>query len=58
VAVGDDHKGSIDNLFVVDSDTGKAHHLMRNQGKWMFTGVTQSVGVDGGNDALSTTVTM
>jgi hypothetical protein len=53
VAVGDYNNDGFDDLFVVDSDTGKPHHLMRNNGDWTFTEVTQSAGVGGGNDALS-----
>src|SRR6185503_12692994 len=57
VAVGDyDHDGD-DDLFLVDSDEGKQHHLMRcdgvKDGVPIFTDVTASAGVGGGNDARS-----
>ena len=53
VAVGDYNNDGYDDLFIVDSDTGKPHHLMRNNGEWRFTDVTQTAGVGGGNDPLS-----
>lgn len=49
-AVGDFNGDGRDDLFVVDSDEGKSHHLMRNDGDWRFTEVTAQAGVGGGND--------
>jgi hypothetical protein len=53
VAVGDYNNDGFDDLFIVDSDTGKRNHLMRNNGEWTFTEVTQTAGVGGGNEPLS-----
>ena len=53
VAVGDYNADGFDDLFVVDSDEGKAHHLMRNNGDLTFTDVASQLGVEGGNDPLS-----
>lgn len=53
VAVGDYNNDGFDDLFVVDSDTGKPNHLMRNNGDLTFTDVAQSAGVAGGNEALA-----
>jgi hypothetical protein len=57
VAVGDYDGDGDDDLFVTDSDEGKANHLMRNDGVKdgipVFSEVTGSAGVGGGNDALS-----
>ena len=53
VAVGDYNADGFDDLFVVDSDEGKPHHLMRNNGDMTFTNVAEQAGVTGGNDALS-----
>jgi hypothetical protein len=53
VAVGDYNNDGFDDLFVLDSDTGKPHHLMRNNGDLTFTDVAESAGVAGGNDAQS-----
>jgi tetratricopeptide (TPR) repeat protein len=51
-----DRDGDID-LFVVDSDTGKPHHLLRNElvpsGKLAFTDVAAAAGVTGGNEERS-----
>jgi len=52
-AVGDYNGDGRDDLFVVDSDLGKSHHLMRNEGGMRFTEVTESAGVGGGNDENS-----
>lgn len=49
-AVGDFDGDGDDDLFVVDSDEGKPHHLMRNDGDWKFTDVAAAAGVTGGND--------
>ena len=53
VAVGDYNNDGFDDLFVLDSDTGKPHHLMRNNGDLTFTDVAESAGVAGGNDTQS-----
>jgi ASPIC and UnbV/FG-GAP-like repeat len=58
VAVGDFDNDGRDDLFVVDSDTGKPHHLMRNLGPGddgvpRFADVAAAAGVAGGNDPLS-----
>jgi len=51
-----DGDGDID-LFVVDSDAGRPHHLLRNElvpsGKLAFTDVAAAAGVTGGNDPKS-----
>jgi ASPIC and UnbV/FG-GAP-like repeat len=58
VAVGDFDNDGRDDLFVVDSDTGKPHHLMKNLGTGddgvpRFADVAAAAGVSGGNDLLS-----
>jgi hypothetical protein len=57
VAVGDYDGDGDEDLFITDSDEGKTHHLMRNDGVRdgfpVFTDVTASAGVGGGNDARS-----
>jgi hypothetical protein len=57
VAVGDYDGDGDEDLFITDSDEGKACHLMRNEGVHngvpVFTEVTSSAGVGGGNDAHS-----
>lgn len=53
VAVGDYNNDGFDDLFVIDSDTGKPNHLMRNNGDLTFTDVAEIAGVAGGNDAQS-----
>jgi hypothetical protein len=53
VAVGDYNNDGFDDLFVVDSDTGKPNHLMHNNGDLTFTDVAQIAGVAGGNEAQS-----
>ena len=53
VAVGDYNNDGFDDLFVVDSDTGKPNHLMRNNSDLTFTDVAQSAGVAGGNEPLA-----
>ena len=52
-AVGDFNGDGRDDLFIVDSDQGKPHHLMRNDGGLRFTEVTATAGVGGGNDERS-----
>jgi hypothetical protein len=57
-AVADFDNDGRDDLFVVDSDTGKPHHLMRNLGPGddglpRFEDVAAEAGVTGGNDPLS-----
>ncbi len=52
-AAGDFDGDGRDDLFVVDSDTGKPQHLLRNLGGWRFEDVTAAAGVAGGNDPLS-----
>jgi len=51
-----DNDGDLD-LFVVDSDAGKPHHLLRNDlvpsGKLAFNDVAAAAGVTGGNDPKS-----
>ncbi len=72
VAVGDYNADGWDDLFITDSDEGKTHHLMRNNGPdsrpgkqhpagpepWFstFSEVTTSAGVGGGNDRFSIVV--
>ncbi|MDP6038118.1 MAG: VCBS repeat-containing protein, partial [Candidatus Latescibacteria bacterium] len=53
VAVGDYNDDGFDDLFVVDSDEGKPHHLMRNNGDLTFTDVAVKLSVERGNDPLS-----
>lgn len=57
VAVGDYDGDGDDDLFMTDSDEGKTHRLMRNEGVRdgipVFTDVTATAGVGGGNDARS-----
>lgn len=57
VAVGDFDGDGDDDLFITDSDQGKTSRLMRHDGLRdgipVFTDVTASAGVGGGNDALS-----
>jgi hypothetical protein len=57
VAVGDYDGDGDDDLFITDSDEGKTSKLMRHDGLRdgipVFTDVTASAGVGGGNDALS-----
>ena len=57
VAVGDYDGDGDDDLFMTDSDEGKTHRLMRNDGVRdgipFFTDVTAAAGVGGGNDARS-----
>ncbi|MEM7353513.1 MAG: CRTAC1 family protein [Acidobacteriota bacterium] len=57
-AVGDYNNDGRDDIFVVDSDVGKPHSLMRNDGVGpdgvvRFTNVGPQAGVTGGNDPLS-----
>ncbi|MEM8934140.1 MAG: VCBS repeat-containing protein, partial [Acidobacteriota bacterium] len=56
-AAGDFDADGDDDLFVVDSDLGTSHHLMRNDGVRdgipRFTEITASAGVGGGNDEHS-----
>lgn len=57
-SAADDYDGDGDiDLFVVDSDAGKPHHLLRNElvpsGKLSFTDVAATAGVTGGNDPKS-----
>ena len=57
VAVGDYDGDGDDDLFATDSDEGKTHRLMRNDGVRdgvpVFTDVTAAAGVGGGNDSRS-----
>ena len=57
VAVGDYDGDGDEDLFITDSDEGKSSHLMRNDGVRdgipVFSEVTASAGVGGGNDAHS-----
>jgi hypothetical protein len=54
VAVGDFDGDGWEDVFLTDSDTGKAHHLLRNvtarKGRLAFEEVTAAAGVGGGND--------
>jgi hypothetical protein len=52
-AVGDFDNDGLDDIFLTDSDKGRPHHLMRNNGDLTFTEVTETAGVGGGNDPLS-----
>ncbi|MBM3263868.1 MAG: CRTAC1 family protein [candidate division Zixibacteria bacterium] len=53
VAVADYDNDGFDDIFLVDSDEGASHHLLRNNGNMTFTEVTKTAGVGGGNDPLS-----
>ncbi len=53
VAVGDYDNDGFDDLFLVDSDQGRTHHLLHNNGNMTFTEVTEKAGVGKGNDPLS-----
>lgn len=57
VAVGDYDNDGDEDLFVTQSDTGKAHQLLRNDlvpsGRLAFTDVAAAAGVTGGNDPKS-----
>jgi hypothetical protein len=52
-AVGDYDNDGYDDLFVTDSDTGRANRLYHNNGNLTFTDVTERAGVAGGNDRLN-----
>lgn len=58
VAVGDYNRDGWEDLYITESDLGRANHLMRNDGpgddgRPRFTEVTDAAGVGGGNDADS-----
>src|SRR6476619_6238398 len=53
VAVEDYDNDGYEDLFVTDSDTGKANHLFHNNGDLTFTDVAITAGVAGGNDPQS-----
>ena len=53
VAVGDYDNDGFDDLFLTDSDNGKACHLLHNNGNLTFTDVTEKAGVGKGNDPTS-----
>ena len=48
-AVGDYNNDGFDDIFVVDSDAGRPHHLFRNDGDGSFTDIAKKAGVAGGN---------
>ncbi len=53
VAVGDYDNDGFDDIFITDSDNGKACHLLHNNGNLTFTDVTEKAGVGKGNDPTS-----
>jgi hypothetical protein len=53
VAVGDYDNDGFEDVYVTDSDTGKANHLFHNNGNLTFTDVAATAGVAGGNDPQS-----
>ena len=53
VAVGDYDNDGFDDIFLVDSDNGRTHHLLHNNGNLTFTDVTEKAGVGKGNDPIS-----
>ena len=50
VAVGDYDNDGFYDIFLVDSDKGRTHHLLHNNGNMTFTDVTEKAGVGKGND--------
>jgi hypothetical protein len=53
VAVGDYDDDGYEDLFLTDSENGRANHLFHNNGDGTFTDVAQEAGVAGGNDAMN-----
>ena len=50
VAAGDFDGDGFDDLFLVGSDTGQKHQLLRNRGDFTFEEMAEAAGVAGGND--------
>lgn len=52
-AVADYDNDGFEDVFLTDSEEGRANHLYHNNGDGTFTDVTATAGVAGGNDPLS-----
>lgn len=52
-AVADYNNDGFDDIFVIDSDAGRPHHLYRNEGDGTFADVSKEAGVTKGNDPQS-----
>ena len=49
-AVADYNNDGFDDIFMLDSDTGRPHHLFRNNGDGFFPDMAKQAGVSGGNE--------